>query len=356
MVQFIRRLAVLSLIAGLAPADLVAQQQERSKIPEKYRWNLTEIYPDDQAWRAAKDKLVAEVPNVRPFKGTLGSSAQKLADALELGSRISKDFSRIAVYAGMMSDQDTRVSTYQGMQQEISQIGANIGADLAFVEPEILKIDPATIDKFIASEPRLKVYTLYLHDILRRREHTLSDAEERILANASVVAGGPSNIYGILSDADFPYPSVTLSDGKSVKLDSAGFSLYRTVPDRADREKVMSTFFGSLGNFRGTFGATLNGQVQSDEFYAKARNYKSALESSLDAANIPTLRVHAAHRRGESEPADVPPLSCAAQADDGAVRAPLLRPVRPAGVLGRPDLQRRRSGTARHGGVEAARR
>ena len=288
MVQFIRRLAVLSLIAGLAPAGLVAQQQERSKIPEKYRWNLTEIYPDDQAWRAAKDKLVAEVPSVRPFKGTLGSSAQKLADALELGSRISKDFSRIAVYAGMMSDQDTRVSTYQGMQQEISQIGANIGADLAFVEPEILKIDPATIDKFIASEPRLKVYTLYLHDILRRREHTLSDAEERILANASVVAGGPSNIYGILSDADFPYPSVTLSDGKSVKLDSAGFSLYRTVPDRTDREKVMSTFFGSLGNFRGTFGATLNGQVQSDEFYAKARNYKSALESSLDAANIPS--------------------------------------------------------------------
>jgi oligoendopeptidase F len=288
MMQLIRALAVLSVIAGLAPAGLAAQQQERSNVAEKYRWNLAEIYPDDQAWRAAKDKLVAEVPNVRPFKGTLASSAQKLADALELGSRISKDFSRIAVYAGMMSDQDTRVSTYQGMQQEVSQIGANIGTDLAFVEPEILKIDPATIDKFIASEPRLKVYTLYLHDILRRRDHTLSDPEERILASASVVAGGPSNIFGILSDADFPYPTVTLSDGKSVKLDSAGFSLYRTVPNRGDREKVMSTFFGSLGNFRGTFGATLNGQVQSDEFYAKTRNYKSALESSLDAANIPT--------------------------------------------------------------------
>jgi oligoendopeptidase F len=102
------------------------------------------------------------------------------------------------------------------------------------------------------------------------------------------VASGPSNIFGILSDADFPYPSVTLADGKSVKLDSSGFSLYRTVPNRADREKVMSTFFGSLGAFRGTFGATMNAQVQSDEFYAKARNYQSALEASLDGANIPT--------------------------------------------------------------------
>ncbi|MEN3339702.1 MAG: oligoendopeptidase [Acidobacteriota bacterium] len=286
--QVIRWMMALSLIAGLAPAGLVAQQQERATIPEKYRWNLSEIYPDDQAWRAAKDKLVAEIPSVKPFRGTLESSPQKLADALALGSRISKEFARLAVYAGMMSDQDTRVSTYQGMQQEISQIGANFGAETAFIEPEILKIDPATIDKFIAAEPRLKVYTFYLHDILRRRSHTLSDPEERLLANASIVASGPSNIFGILSDADFPYPSVTLADGKSVKLDSSGFSLYRTVPNRADREKVMSTFFGSLGAFRGTFGATMNAQVQSDEFYAKARNYQSALEASLDGANIPT--------------------------------------------------------------------
>jgi oligoendopeptidase F len=188
----------------------------------------------------------------------------------------------------MMSDEDTRDSKYQGMQQEMTQAGAALGAETAFVEPEILKIDRATIDKFAAGEPRLKVYKLYLDDILRRREHTLSDGEERILASSSVIASAPSNVFGILSDADFPYPTVTLSDGKTVKLDSAGFSLYRTVQNRADREKVMSTFFGALGGFRGTFGATMNGQVQTDLFYARTRKYPTTLESSLDAANIPT--------------------------------------------------------------------
>jgi oligoendopeptidase F len=284
----IQRVAAVALVAGFAGAVVVAQQQERAQIPEKYRWNLSEIYPDDQAWRAAKDKLVAEIPAFGPFKGTLGSSAQRLADALELGSRISKEFSRLYVYASMLSDQDTRVSTYQGMQQEMTQIGANIGAETAFVEPEILKIDRATVDKFVAGEPRLKVYRLYLDDILRRRDHTLTDGEEKILASSSVMAGTPSNVFGILSDADFPYPTVTLADGKSVKLDSAGFNLYRTVPNRGDREKVMSAFFGALGSFRATFGATMNGQVQADVFYAKTRKYGSALESSLDAANIPT--------------------------------------------------------------------
>jgi oligoendopeptidase F len=275
-------LAVASGVSGRA------QQQERSAVPDRYKWDLSQIYPNDQSWRAAKDKLPAEIPAVRAFKGTLASSASKLADALELTSRLGKEFARLYVYAGMMSDQDTRVSTYQGMQQEMAQLGANLGAETAYIEPEILKTDAATIEGFIAKEPRLKVYSFYLHDILRRRAHTLSDAEEKLLASSSVATGAPSDIFGILSDADFPYPTVTLSDGKSVKLDSAGFNLYRALPNRSDREKVMSAFFGALGSFRGTFGATMNGQVQRDLFYAKARNYKTTLESSLDAANIPT--------------------------------------------------------------------
>jgi oligoendopeptidase F len=281
----------IALALGLATTVLArtAQQQERSAVPDRYKWNLSEIYPTDQAWRAAKDKLVAELPATRAFKGTLASSPQKLADALELSTRLAKEFTRLYVYASMMSDQDTRVSGYQGMQQEMAQIGATFGAETSFIEPEILKIDPAKVESFIASEPRLKVYNFYLHDILRRREHTLTDAEERLLASSSVMASAPSDVYGILSNADFPYPTVTLSDGKSAKLDSAGFNLYRAVPNRADREKVMSAFFGALGAFRATFGSTLSGQVQSDVFYAKARNYKSALERSLDAANIPTV-------------------------------------------------------------------
>jgi len=265
-----------------------AQQRDRSSVPDRYKWDLSQIYPSDQAWRSAKDKLAGEVAAIRPFKGTLGNSAQKLADALELATRLTKEFSRLYVYASMTSDQDTRVSLYQGMQQEMAQMGASFGAETSFIEPEILKIEPAKIESFIASEPRLKVYGFYLHDILRRRAHTLSDSEEKILASSSIVGSASSDTFGILSDADFPYPTVTLSDGKSVKLDSAGFNLYRQLPNRGDREKVMSSFFGALGSFRGTYGSTLNGQVQSDIFYAKIRNYSSALERSLDAANIPT--------------------------------------------------------------------
>jgi oligoendopeptidase F len=281
----------MAVAAALASAShsspAFAQERDRAKIPEKYKWNLADLYPSEEAWRTAKNRVVADIPELKSFKGSLGSSAARLADALEMLSRLNKELARTYVYASMLSDEDTRVSKYQGMQQEMIQAGAQLGAEAAYIEPELLKVERATIDKFVAQEPRLKPYRLYLDDIQRRRPHTKTDAEEKLLATAAVVTSAPSTIYGVFSDADFAYPSVTLSDGKTVKLDSAAFSVYRTVPNREDRQKVMSAFFGALGKYRGTFGATLSSQIQADIFVARARDYPSALEAALDGPNIP---------------------------------------------------------------------
>src|SRR5687767_7930666 len=124
-----------------APGPVQGQERDRAKIPDKYKWNLADLYPSDDAWRAAKEKLVVEIPKLGAFKGTLDSSPARLLEALETTSRVAKDFQRVYVYASMMSDQDTRVSKYQGMQQEMQQIAAKFGEQVAFAEPEILKIE-----------------------------------------------------------------------------------------------------------------------------------------------------------------------------------------------------------------------
>jgi oligoendopeptidase F len=284
-----RRLTVAATLIAILGLSLPAagQQQERSAIADKYKWDLTPLFPSEDAWRTAKEKVAGQIPTLAEYKGTLASSPQRLADALDAANALSKEFVRVYIYANMKSDEDTRESKYQAMVQEMQQLAARFGAETAFMEPEILKIDKATIDKFMAAEPRLTVYTLYINDIQRRRDHTLTDSEERLLASASVVTSAPSNIYGVLSDADFPYPTVTLSDGKPVRLDTANFSVLRASKNREDRQKVMSAFFGALGTFGGTFGSTMSGQVQSDIFYARARKYPSALQAALDGPNIP---------------------------------------------------------------------
>src|ERR1017187_10497675 len=166
-----------------AASTLVSQAQERdrSKVPDEYKWDMTAIYPSDQAWRVAKEKLASELPKLRQFQGTLASSASRLADALETQSSFDKEFTRLYVFAAMRSDEDTRVSTYQGMQQQMIQLGSVLGTESAFIEPEILKMDNATIERFLTQEPRLHVFRHYLDDIARRRAHTLSNAEEKLL-------------------------------------------------------------------------------------------------------------------------------------------------------------------------------
>jgi oligoendopeptidase F len=276
----------LSVVVCMSVA-IFGQERDRAKVADKYKWNLADIYPSDAAWRAEKERIVAEVTRLRDYRGKLGSSPQTLADALELMSRLDKELSRLYVYASMQSDLDTRASGPHGMQQEMQQAYANFAAEASYIEPEILKVGAAKIERDITAEPRLKIYSFYLRDIVRRAAHTLSDAEERILANAGPVAGSASNIYNILANADFPYPRVKFSD-REIKVDQANYGAMRTSPNREDRRLAMSSFFGALGTFSRTFGTTLDSEVQKVRFYAKSRHYDSDLEMSLDGPNIPT--------------------------------------------------------------------
>ena len=284
------RVGLLSAAAAVAALSLqgVAQQRDRAQIADRYKWNLTAIFASNDAWRASKDRIQKELPKIGGYKGKLASSAATLADALDTLYAIDKELSRAFVYVGLLADQDTREAGPQGMREEMVQLGAAFSSEASYIEPEVLKIPKATLEKFIASEPRLKVHRFYLEDIARRAPHTLSDSEERILAAAGPLAGAPSNVYNILSNADFPYPTVTLSDGKTARLDAAAFSTLRGLPDRSDRQKVMAAFFQALGGFSRTFGTTMNGEVQKVLFFAKAKKYPSALEMVLDSPNIPT--------------------------------------------------------------------
>ena len=283
----LRHSAVMVLFFAAITTFAAAQERDRSKIPDQYKWDLTAVYPSDQAWRTEKEKLSAQLPDLRKFQGKLGSSATELADALDLQSDLDKEVTRLFVYASMNSDEDTRVSGYQGMEQEMIQMFSTLGTEESFIQPEILKIDQGTIDRFLAQEPRLGVYRHYLEDIERHRAHTLTNDEEKLLAASSVMASGPQSVYGIFSDADFPYPSVTLSDGKTIKLDKAAYSLYRASTNRDDRQKVMDAFLTALGKYRGTFGSMMNSNVQTSVFYAKARHYDNSLQATLDGPNIP---------------------------------------------------------------------
>jgi oligoendopeptidase F len=269
-----------------------SQVRERDAIADKYKWDLRHIYRTEDEWRQAQRELVARLPTIEKFKGHLAESAQTLLSCFELVTALSKEYTRLYCYASMHSDQDTRVSRYLGMEQEMGHIGSDLSAKSSFLQPEILRMGRQTIDMFLAREPRLEIYRHGLDDILRRAEHTGTEGEEKILADASLVADTAHSIYSIFSDADFPFAEATLEDGGTVKLNKASFSLHRASPNREDRRRVFTSYFDRLNDYRRTFGLQLYAEVKKDLFYARARKYRSCLERALDGSNIPTAVYH----------------------------------------------------------------
>ena len=299
---------------------VAGQERDRARLTRN-TWNLSDVYPDVTAWRAAKARVAAQVPRMRAFAGRLGSSAQTLAEALETMTQLDKEIARLYVYASMLSDQDTRLSEPQGMQQEMQQLAAEFSAEASYMQPEVLRLGQAKVEQFLVEEPRLRTYEFLLRDILRRAAHTLSDAEEKLLADAQPLAASAYNIYGILANADFPSdPTITLNSGRVVKVDQARYAELRTSHDRHDRQAAMSAFFQALGSFGRTFGTTMNSNIQKALFYAKARKYDYDAGIVARPPEHSDLGLYAAHRGRHQEPADIPPLSQAAEADDGYFR------------------------------------
>jgi oligoendopeptidase F len=273
-------------------SSLVAEQDSvlertRADIPDRHRWNLTDLFASVADWRAAKERLAAEVPSLGAFRGRLESSPAVLADALDLQHMLDRELSRASAYASLLADEDTRDSAHESMRQEMVQLWAAFHAEASYMRPEILGFAPGRIAGFLAAEPRLAVYRFPLEDLARLAPHTLSPAEEQLLADAGPVAGTAGTVYNTLTNADFPYPMVRLADGRDVRVNQAAYALHRASANRADREAVMSAFLRAHGAFARTFGATMNASARKARFYARARKYASSLEAALSGPNIP---------------------------------------------------------------------
>ncbi|MBN1115684.1 MAG: oligoendopeptidase F [Bacteroidales bacterium] len=278
--------SIFTLLMFFSTNEIKAQK-ERSDIPEKYKWDLTDLFPSDEAWEKAKEELKPELNKIESFKGKLTSSAADLLACLEFSSGISKQATLLYIYASMNSDLDTRVMKYSGMEKELQQLFSDFSAKAAFVNPEILSVEWSVIEGFIKEEPKLEVYRQSLKDLFRGKEHTLGEKEERIMALTGLISGAPASIYSTFSDAEMPNPKVTLSTGEEVTLSSAGYSKHRAAPNREDRILVFETFWENYKKYEASFGEMLYGNVKTDVFSAKARNYESSLEAALFQNNIP---------------------------------------------------------------------
>lgn len=265
---------------------------ERCDVPEQETWDLTDLYPTDEAWQADFEAAQALAKRLPTYAGRLGESAQTLFEFIELELQVDEHLMNLMNYASRKGDQDTRVPEYQAMNGKVMSLWVEISSATAFETPELLKISPETLEQFYADEPRLELYRRYFQIIQDKKAHILSDAEEQLLAAAGEMAQAPEDIYGKLTNADLTFPDATDGQGRSVPLSDGSFVPTQMSEDRDLRRSAYETYYTTYGTIKNTAAAVLSAEVKQRQFYANARKYESALAAAVSGTRVPPQVYH----------------------------------------------------------------
>lgn len=282
-----RKLGLLFILLLLVSQLAFAQYQSRDEIPEKYKWNLADMYPDQDAWEQHRDQLEEQIKNLAHYKGHLGEGPQELLKALNAYYDVLKGLYKLSSYASMYKDENLGDADRLILSQKASALETKFSETTSYFIPELIHLGKDYLLNALKQEPALEEYDMFIKDVIRQADHTLSESEERLLAMASQMARTPGQVYGIFNNAEMPNPVLTLSTGEKVELTAPLFGKYRTTPNRVDRMNLFKIWFGNYGKFQNTLAANLAGNAKGHFFYAKARKYSSSLEAALAANNIP---------------------------------------------------------------------
>ena len=258
----------------------------RDKVKTDDTWDLSSLFTSDTAWEKAFKKWEKMIGGYEQYRGKLASDAKTLGACLKLDLDVDRAAERLGTYAFLKTTQDQANSDYQRMMGRLQNVGSRAAQAASYIRPEVLAIPSKTLKKFLASK-HVAPHRLTLERLRRYKKHTLSKSEERLLAMQSEMSQAAGQAFRQLNDADMSFGTVTNEKGERVELTHASFSALLHSPKRTVRRNAFQQFYKQFDDHKNTLAATLSGSIQRDIYYAKARNYPSALESALYADDVP---------------------------------------------------------------------
>ena len=260
---------------------------KRSEIPVEHTWATEDLYVSDAAWEEDLLKMAEEGKQCAAFAGKL-NTAEGLYNFLYTDEMAGERIGRLANYCMRKGDEDTRNSVYQAMNGKFRSEMVKIGAACSFATPEIMAIEDADLERFYVEKPELERYRRYLTNARRMKAHTLSAAEEKLLAAAAEITGAPSNVYSMFANADIKFADAVDSQGKTYPVRQGTFVSLEESADRQLRKSAYDSLYSSFNTYKNTAAGLLNAQNKQLKFSAEARKYNNAFEAALNRTNVPT--------------------------------------------------------------------
>lgn len=260
--------------------------KERREIEEAYKWDMEKVYLNIETFEEEFEKLKLDSKKLNDFKGKLNNEENILA-YLKLNENLSRTLEKLYVYAHMKSHEDTTNSDYQGLTGKIDSFMALFSSYNSYFEPEILSLDENELRGFINKNNELKQYEFLFENILKSKEHILTNEMEELLASASDCLGAAENIYDMLTNADMKFGKIIGEDGAEVDLTEGNYGNFIRSKNREVRKNAFEALFNEYKKYENTLAVSLVSSVKAFIFNSKTRKYKNSLDASLSPNNIP---------------------------------------------------------------------
>lgn len=265
---------------------------QRSEISDEFKWHLEDVFPTDKAFEDALAEAGNYPEKIADFHGKISKSAADLLAYMRLDDEITEKVRDLLHYANRKSDEDTRVSLYSGYCERTEALLTAINSAASFAVPEILTISDEQLEQFMSEESGLKLYELSLNRILKRREHILSPAEEKIIAMTGEMSNTPATVFSMLDNADIKFPDAIDSDGKAHQITHGSYIPLMQDEDRTLRKSAFENLYKTYKSYENTYTAILSGHLKTLAFNANVRKYENTLEAALDSTEVPQSVYH----------------------------------------------------------------
>ena len=287
----VKRIFLLAVVAVsmLAQANAQVNYKTREEIPEKYKWNFSDIYENWEAWEADFGAIKTDMEEIISYKGTLGNSSNDLLKLMKTQESLMKKAYKVYQFVSFQSTVDSRNMELQAKLQQVALLFASFGPTTAWIAPEMIAIPEATMKEWLAENKDLNVYKFELLDMYRLQKHVLNEEMGKLVSFFSQVTGTAGNVFTALSTTDIEFQEVELSDGSTVKVTPGIYSQITNSSTRTqeDRKKAYEAIYEVYYKNKNTYAAIYNGIVQAEWASARARKYESCLDATLEGNNIP---------------------------------------------------------------------
>ena len=260
---------------------------KRQEVPIEMTWDLSLVYPSDEAWESDFATIESQLGAFEAFKGQL-DKPQSLLECLKFRDESGQLIGKLGSYASLQKAGDNGEAASQARYDRISGLYARRAAATAFIEPEILEIPSEKLRSIMASEEGLWMYEYYFETLERSRAHSRSGEVEEVLAQLAETRGAAEQAFRMFDHVDLKFPRVKDENGVEQELTHGTYINFLQSTDRSVREAAFRAMHGTFENWKNTLAATLSGTVKSHVAMARIRKYPSVLHAELSPDAIPT--------------------------------------------------------------------